>query len=394
RLRAHAEELGVPAGPAEVKKEAAERLSASNGDARRLAEEIKTEEKKTARRAELESLVPGEESGRERLDASVRSRSETVTALTAACGELRKQLDALAGKLRCPDKKSALAERDRLLRGKEDIKKAVAAADEAQKAQKEACSGLGGQIARLTEQLAGAEIPDRATLTGRQTELAARISDVSKRQKDLHSRRTANANALSSLRAKGGELDELEKRQTWVRSLSDTAGGTITGKERIALETYVQTTYFDRVLARANRRLMVMSGNQYELVRRGTGALRGQSGLELDVVDHYNGSERDVRSLSGGESFKASLSLALGLSDEIQSSAGGIKLDTMFVDEGFGSLDEESLRQAINALKGLAESSRLVGIISHVAELKQRIDDQIVVTKDRNGGSRIELRLS
>ena len=108
-------------------------------------------------------------------------------------------------------------------------------------------------------------------------------------------------------------------------------------------------------------------------------------------MDHYNGSRRSVRSLSGGESFKASLSLALGLSDVIQSSAGGIRLDTMFVDEGFGSLDEESLRQAIRALSDLTEGDRLVGIISHVAELKERIDKQIVVTKDRTGGSRVEL---
>ena len=106
------------------------------------------------------------------------------------------------------------------------------------------------------------------------------------------------------------------------------------------------------------------------------------------MIDHFNGTERSVKTLSGGESFKASLSLALGLSDEIQSSAGGVKLDTMFVDEGFGSLDEESLNQAMRALAGLAEGNRLVGIISHVGELKDRIDRQIVVTKDRSGGSR------
>ena len=98
-----------------------------------------------------------------------------------------------------------------------------------------------------------------------------------------------------------------------------------------------------------------------------------------------------MRSLSGGESFKASLSLALGLSDEVQSAAGGIRLDTMFVDEGFGSLDEESLQQALRALTGLTEGSRLVGIISHVSELKDRIDKQIIVTKDRTGGSRAQI---
>ena len=178
-----------------------------------------------------------------------------------------------------------------------------------------------------------------------------------------------------------------------MRALSSTANGNLSGQEKVMLETYIQMTYFDRIIVRANTRFMVMSGGQYELKRRAEADNnRRQSGLELDVIDHYNGTRRSVKTLSGGESFLASLSLALGLSDEIQSSAGGIRLDTMFVDEGFGSLDEESLRQALRALSALSEGNRLVGIISHVAELKERIDRQIVVTKDRDGGSRAQIR--
>ena len=132
----------------------------------------------------------------------------------------------------------------------------------------------------------------------------------------------------------------------------------------------------------------------YELKRRKEADNhQSKSGLDLDVIDHYNGTERNVKTLSGGESFKASLSLALGLSDEIQASAGGVQLDTMFVDEGFGSLDEESLDQAMNALSGLADGNRLVGIISHVTDLKNRIDKQIVVTKEKSGGSRASIVL-
>jgi exonuclease SbcC len=157
------------------------------------------------------------------------------------------------------------------------------------------------------------------------------------------------------------------------------------------LETYIQTTYFDRIIARANVRLMKMSAGQYDLKRRKTADnMRSQSGLELDVIDHYNGTERSVKTLSGGESFKASLALALGLSDEVQMSTG-IQLDTLFVDEGFGSLDPDSLNQAYNTLAGLTEGNRLVGIISHVAELKERIDRQIVVTKDKCGGSKANI---
>ncbi|MFV0627200.1 MAG: SbcC/MukB-like Walker B domain-containing protein, partial [Alphaproteobacteria bacterium] len=145
-------------------------------------------------------------------------------------------------------------------------------------------------------------------------------------------------------------------------------------------------------ITRANTRFMVMSNGQYELIRRTEAENnRRQSGLELNVIDHYNGSERSVKSLSGGEAFKASLSLALGLSDEVQSSAGGIQLDTMFVDEGFGTLDEDSLKSAINTLASLAESNRLIGIISHVNELKEKIDKQIIVKKEKSGGSFIEI---
>jgi exonuclease SbcC len=138
---------------------------------------------------------------------------------------------------------------------------------------------------------------------------------------------------------------------------------------------------------------MKMTGGQYDLKRRKTAdTMRGQTGLELDVIDHYNGTKRSVKTLSGGESFKASLALALGLSDEVQMSTG-IQLDTLFVDEGFGSLDPESLNQAYTTLAGLTEGNRLVGIISHVAELKERIDRQILVTKDRSGGSKAEIRV-
>ena len=199
----------------------------------------------------------------------------------------------------------------------------------------------------------------------------------------------ANETALERIQAQSEAITVVEGKLIQLQALHNTANGQISDKEKIELETYIQMTYFDRIIARANTRFMVMSGGQYELKRSAVADNnRTQSGLDLSVIDHYNGSERSVRTLSGGESFKASLSLALGLSDEIQSSAGGIRLDTMFVDEGFGSLDEDSLQQAMKALAGLAEGNRLVGIISHVAELKEKIDKQIVVKKDRSGGSK------
>ncbi len=154
------------------------------------------------------------------------------------------------------------------------------------------------------------------------------------------------------------------------------------------LETYVLTAFFDVILSRANIKLMAMTNGQYELKRcDDTSGYKKQSGLDLEVIDHYNASHRSVSTLSGGESFMASLSLALGLADEIQSESGGIRIDTMFVDEGFGTLDDEALEQALKVLLNLSASDKLVGIISHVASFKEKIDKQIVVTKNRNGGS-------
>ena len=211
-------------------------------------------------------------------------------------------------------------------------------------------------------------------------------------QNNVFARIEQNKKTKENIEKMSTEILEIEKKWTWVKALSNTANGNISGKDKVMLETYIQTTYFDRIISRANSRFMIMTNGQYDLIRSDSASnMRSQSGLELDVIDHYNGTRRSVKTLSGGESFKASLALALGLSDEIQSSAGGIRLDSMFVDEGFGSLDGESLQQAINALTSLADGNRLVGIISHVSELKERIDNQIVVTKAKSGGSTVEI---
>ena len=222
--------------------------------------------------------------------------------------------------------------------------------------------------------------------------LTANKIQFNKNKENIHSRIVNNKSNHDNIKLKSSELIDIEKKYTWVKALSDTANGTITGKDKIMLETYIQMHYFDRIISRANARLMIMTDGQYDLIRREESLSKvGQTGLDLDVIDHYNGTTRSVKSLSGGESFKASLALALGLSDEIQSSAGGIQLDTMFIDEGFGSLDEDSLAQAMNALASLASNNKLIGIISHVCELKQKIDKQIIVKKDKTGGSRAEI---
>lgn len=216
----------------------------------------------------------------------------------------------------------------------------------------------------------------------RKKSLHEQRKQVLEKQKNVYARHKTNRAIYQEVLSGKDTMVNVEKEYIWVKNLSDTANGTLNGKKKIELETYIQMTYFDRILRRANLRLLTMSSGQYELKRREQeDNKREKVGLELNVIDHYNGSERSVKTLSGGESFQASLSLALGLSDEIQSHTGGIRLDAMFVDEGFGSLDEEALNQAIRALQGLTEGKRMVGIISHVTELKDRIEKKIIVTK-------------
>lgn len=243
---------------------------------------------------------------------------------------------------------------------------------------------LNSVITSLTEQLKESANISIEELNVQKENFTQQKKSLSADRDEIHARLEINGDMYEKIRRQQTELLKTETRWKWMKSLSDTANGTITGKARVMLETYIQMQYFDRILARANIRLMTMSSGQYELVRRKENKSRvGKTGLELDVVDHYNGTVRSVKTLSGGETFQASLSLALGLSDEIQSSSGGIQLDTMFVDEGFGSLDEDALDQAIRALKDLSQGSRLVGIVSHVTELKERIDKKIIVTKKR-----------
>lgn len=226
-----------------------------------------------------------------------------------------------------------------------------------------------------------------------QSEARERLTGLEQEKSRLHHRLETNRMARERISEQKASMEEIQKEWTWVKALSDTAAGEVGGKEKITLETYAQMAYFERIIARANTRFMVMSGGQYELKRCTEEDNRGKNGLGLNVIDHYNGTERSVKTLSGGESFQASLSLALGLSDEIQSAAGGIRLDTLFVDEGFGSLDEDTLNLAMKSLGDLAEGRRLVGIISHVGELKELIQHQIVVVKDKTGGSRAYIEL-
>ena len=247
-------------------------------------------------------------------------------------------------------------------------------------------ASLNSAAEALKKQIRGFEDIPEKELSETMEYLETEKAETSKLREKIHSSWHNNLRIYEAVCGQQGRMEQTEKEYVWIHSLADTAGGTLNGKSKVELETYVQMAYFDRILRRANLRLMTMSSGQYEMKRRESADnKKDKSGLELNVIDHYNGSERSVKTLSGGETFQASLSLALGLSDEIQSMAGGIQMDAMFVDEGFGSLDEDALNQAVKALGNLAEGKKLVGIISHVSELKDRIDKKIVITKNRSG---------
>lgn len=342
---------------------------------------------KEARRAELDCLIPQKEKLQEEAQKEVAAANEQLAALAASVLELSRQIAALRAKLSHDNKAAAQRELISLKQTLNALKGALKRAEEAHSAAKEELAAIRASIVQLTAQLEGKTEMPTESLEEAKKELTEQKALTLHRQKEVHARLSANTSAQKNIAEKAKQMAQLEKRFAWMRALCDTANGNLTGKDKIMLETYIQTTYFDRILERANLRLRKMSGGQYDLKRRRSAGNRlSQSGLELDIVDHINTTERSVNTLSGGEAFLASLSLALGLSDEVQMSTG-IRLDTLFVDEGFGSLDSEALGKAYATLAGLTEGNRLVGIISHVTELKERIDKQIVVTKNRAGGS-------
>lgn len=373
-------------------KQVRQALSEAAEEIKALDVQVQEAERQVKRRRVLDQQLPDLEKARSALAAEIGQQREALAGAESRQRELTQQCGSLRAQLPCPDAETAQVQLKTLSLQKKSLEEACRRAEEACRDCKTNLAAAQARQQQLSAQVSGAPSVDLPAERDRLRQRQEQKTQLLGQGKSLHTRRSTNQTLREKLCGQSAELDALEKQYAWLRALSDTVNGALTGKQKLALETYVQITCFQRILHRANTRFMVMSGGQYELRRQEiSDNNKAQSGLELEVLDHYNGSRRSVRSLSGGESFLASLSLALGLSDEIQSNAGGVRLDTMFIDEGFGTLDEETLQQAMKAFAALAEGDRLVGIISHVGELKERIDKQIVVTKTRNGGSRAEI---
>ena len=349
------------------------------------------------RKAQLEADRQAKTRQRPALEQAAAEADRSAAAQNASADALESQIAERRAALPYPRRADAQAALDKLEADRRALRTGMDTAQRKLKQAEQTVAAAEAAVEALTAQQTAAqkELPARSAeeLTAQQTELTAARETLRSREKQLSAQLLPNRKTAAQYRAAAEARQTLESRWQWVSALAATAGGTLTSKQKIKLEAYIQMNYLDRILRYANTRLMQMTAGQYELERIGAENQRSQSGLDLGVIDHYNGTRRSVKTLSGGESFKASLALALGLSDEVQSSAGGIRLDTLFLDEGFGSLDEESLELAIRVLSGLTEGDRLVGIISHVGALKDRIDRQVVVHKARTGGSTIELRV-
>lgn len=357
-----------------------------------LTAELQKNHARLLRKQELEQKLPVKEAERKTLTEAIQKSEVIQTKQKTGCDARKEQIQNLSNQLGT-ESAEALQKNIRILKDRAAMLEAsLAAAKQTYTECQTKTERLAAAVETLESQLAAAGeaglLQEEEVLARKETWQQER-DILSARRDEINTAFTTNSNICRAVKTKQDTIVEVERKYIWMNALSDTANGKLKDKQKVELETYVQMAYFDRILIRANRRLMTMSGGQYELKREAVSQSQSKKeklGLELCVIDHYNTTERSVKTLSGGESFQASLSLALGLSDEIQSNAGGIQMDCMFVDEGFGSLDEETLNQAMRALIQLTEGNRLVGIISHVSELKEKIERKILVTKKMENG--------
>lgn len=383
--------LNMPTEPAALKETLVEEQKRYRPKWKEVTEALAASEAAAEAKVVLEENLETLQNRQDAAEEACRRLEVESVRLQEQIENLAKNYADLKETLPYPDREAARKAVSLLDREIREIREAVQSAEENEKAVARRIQEAEGRMGELQKQIRESESAESMT--------AAELLENQKQKKEEQLRLQAeakednliwetNSAAAGRIRKLNGEREQAERKYSLLQNLADTANGNLSGKQRIQLETYVQQQLFDRILVRANTRFRVMSGGQYDLVRRKEYQKNQQSGLDLDVVDHYNGTTRSVSTLSGGESFMASLSLALGLSDEIQESAGGVQLDALFVDEGFGSLDEETLDQAMKAIQALAEDGgRIVGIISHVTELQNRIDRQLLVRKMKSGGS-------
>lgn len=371
------------------KDEAEKRLDSINAEIEVISRKINEAKRKKERRDELNITIPEKEKETAETGKKCADLKSEIDKSEVRAEELKKQLSGLEKELGVKSRqeaeteiKSLQSEVDAL---ENEVKNAGTQAENAEKQLREAHAKIDALSKQLPENYVPVdvdELKDKARRLGTEEKALTETSD------NIKQRIIANERALHNIAESLPKLKQREEQTALLSGLNAVANGKVKGRSKSNLESFVQVEFFKDILRRANTRLDEMTDGRFELVCRSAPSdnYRDQT-LDINVYDRYNGKEGDVRTLSGGESFLASLALALGLSETVRKSAGGVELETMFVDEGFGSLDDETLNQAMASLNTLTESGILIGIISHVNELKRSISRQIVVKKD-GGGSR------
>lgn len=348
-------------------------------------EEIKIFE----RRKRLTGEIPEAERQIEELSQCANKLKEKIAADNSALEGVEKRLAELS-ELEFETKAEAEKKINLLKRNSEAMEQQIKDIQNAADSERKKLNDVLVSIKAYSDTVEEMPRYDAAALTAKQSALTEEKNALNEKLDDLKVSMNVNSEALEKVSDEYKKLRFLEREYRDYMVLSKTANNE--AGSRIDFESYVQSVYFEKVLFHANAHFRAMSSGQFELIRKKLGDGRSNFALDMDIMDSYTGSSRDVNSLSGGEKFIASLALALGLSETVQEYSGGIRLETMFIDEGFGSLDDEKLDDAMRVLNSLADG-RIIGIISHVEAVKNEIARKIVVIKDEKKGSTAKIEI-
>lgn len=329
----------------------------------------------------------------DRLGREIQEGSLQESKLNEQVARQKSRMETLREKLKYEDEEEA----QRVLEDKKSriraFENSLASKRRATEEKKDSLATVQGQLLSKEKSLAGYTEEKLERLLSVFQENNDKQDYIDKSIKENVGQQSLYAEDINRMRTLLKDRQKIYDKLGPVESLANATNGNVKKAQKLDLETFVQRMYFERIVDQANIRLKTLSDSRFSLlVRQEALDKRGKAGLDLNVYDSYTAEERPLSALSGGEGFQVALSLALGLSDQVQSSMGGIEMDALFIDEGFGSLSGENLRQAMKMLSDLAAGDVLIGIISHVEELKNSIDQQILVTNTEGIGSRLAIQ--